>query len=127
MIPKPGGKPVRHWKPALKRVRAGGKTTNETFARKLLGDSAAERFVPYAGSGAYDRIMADLVAERIDGALLDKPYAMQKTAELKQAIGAELALTDVTPEIFPGVELEKMGFAVRKTDRALLQELNSNS
>ena len=40
------------------------------------------------------------------------------------AIGAELALTDITPEIVPGVELEKMGFAVRKTDRALLQESN---
>jgi hypothetical protein len=38
--------------------------------------------------------------------------------------GAELGLTDVTPEIMPGIELEKMGFAVRKTDRALVQELN---
>jgi hypothetical protein len=35
-----------------------------------------------------------------------------------------LALIDITPEIVPGVELEKMGFAVRKTDRALLQELD---
>ena len=52
----------------MNRVAAAEKTTNETFARKLLGESAGERFVPYGGSGAYDRMLADLVAERIDGA-----------------------------------------------------------
>ncbi|HEX4630334.1 MAG TPA: TIR domain-containing protein [Chthoniobacterales bacterium] len=124
MVAKPGVKPFVDGKLVLNHVGAVEKTTNETFARKLLGDSAGERFVPYSGSGAYDKMLADLVDERIDGALLDKPYALQKTAELKQAIGAELALTDITPEIVPGVELEKMGFAVRKTDRTLLQELN---
>jgi ABC-type amino acid transport substrate-binding protein len=124
MIGKPGVQPFANGKLVLNRVAAAEKTTNETFARKLLGDSAGERLVPYGGSGAYDRMLADLVAERIDGALLDKPYALQKTAELKQSIGADLALTDITPEIVPGVELEKMGFAVRKSDRALLQELN---
>lgn len=125
MVAKPGVKPFVDGKLVLNRVAAAEKTTNETFARKLLGDSAAERFVPYNGSGAYDRMLADLAQERIDGALLDKPYALQKTTELKQSIGAELALTDITPEIVPGVEMEKMGFAVRKTDRALLQELNA--
>jgi ABC-type amino acid transport substrate-binding protein len=124
MIAKPGVKPFVDGKLVLGRVGAAEKTTNETFARKLLGEMGGERFVPYGGSGAYDRMLADLVAERIDGALLDKPYALQKAAELKQSIGAELALTDITPEIMPGIELEKMGFAVRKTDRALLQELN---
>src|ERR1043166_1597318 len=121
---KPGGKPFVDGKLVLNHVGAAEKTTNETFARKLLGESAAERFVPYSGSGAYDKMLADLVQERIDGALLDKPYALQKTTELKQSIGAELALTDITPEIVPGMELEKMGFAVRKSDRTLLQELN---
>jgi ABC-type amino acid transport substrate-binding protein len=124
MIAKPGVKAFVDGKLVLGRVGAAEKTTNETFARKLLAETASERFVPYGGSGAYDRMLADLVAERIDGALLDKPYALQKTAELKQSIGAELALTDITAEIVPGVALEKMGFAVRKTDRALLQELN---
>jgi ABC-type amino acid transport substrate-binding protein len=124
MVAKPGVKPFVDGKLVLNHVGAAEKTTNETLARKLLGDSAGERFVAYRGSGAYDKMLADLVDERIDGALLDKPYALQKTAELKQSIGAELALTDITSEIMPGIELEKMGFAVRKTDRALLQELN---
>jgi ABC-type amino acid transport substrate-binding protein len=124
MVAKPGVKTFVDGKLVLGRVGATEKTTNETFARKLLGDTAGERFVPYGGSGAYDRMLADLVAERLDGALIDKPYALQKTTELKQSIGEELALTDITPEIMPGIELEKMGFAVRKTDRALLQELN---
>jgi ABC-type amino acid transport substrate-binding protein len=124
MIAKPGVKAFVDGKLVLGRVGAAEKTTNETFARKLLGDTAAERFVPYGGSGAYDRMLADLVAERIDGALIDKPYALQKAMELKQSIGADLALTDITPEMVPGIELEKMGFAVRKTDRALLQELD---
>jgi ABC-type amino acid transport substrate-binding protein len=124
MVAKPDVKPFVDGKLVLNRVAAVEKTTNESFARKLLGETAAERFVPFNGSGAYDRMLADLVAERIDGVLLDKPYAVQKSAELKQSIGAELALTDITPEIVPGVELEKMGFAVRKSDRTLLQELN---
>jgi ABC-type amino acid transport substrate-binding protein len=124
MIAKPGVKPFVEGKLVLERIGAVEKTTNEAFARKLLGDAAASRFAPFSGSGAYDRMLDELVRERIDGALMDKPYALQKTAELKQSIGAELALTDITPEIVPGVEMEKMGFAVRKTDRALLQELN---
>ena len=57
--------------------------------------------------------------------MIDKPYAVQKAAELKQSIGADLTLTDVTAEILPGIELEKMGFAVRKSDRTLLQELDA--
>ncbi|PYJ06958.1 MAG: hypothetical protein DMF06_17015, partial [Verrucomicrobia bacterium] len=124
MISKPGTKAFAEGKLVLTKVGAAEKTTNETFARKLLGETASERFVPYGGSGAYDRMLADLVAERIDGALIDKPYAIQKVAELKQSIGADLALTDITPEIVPGIELERMGFAVRKSDRALLQALD---
>lgn len=124
MIAKPGVKPFDEGKVVLDRIGAVEKTTNEAFARKLLGDAAATRLASYSGSGAYDRMLDALVREQIDGALMDKPYALQKTAELKQSIGADLALTDITPEIVPGVELEKMGFAVRKTDRALLQELN---
>lgn len=125
VIAKPGVKVFVDGKLALTRVGAAEKTTNETLARKLLGDTASERLVPYGGSGAYDRMLADLVAERIDGALIDKPYALQKVAELKQSIGEELALTDITADLVSGIELEKMGFAVRKSDRALLQELNT--
>jgi ABC-type amino acid transport substrate-binding protein len=125
LISKPGAKTLSDGKLVLLKVGAVEKTTNETLARKLLGETAAERFVPYSGSGAYDRMLADLVAERIDGVLMDKPYAFQKVPQLKQSIGAELAMTDITAEIVPGIELEKMGFAVRKSDRALLQELNT--
>lgn len=125
MIAKPGVNAFAEGKLALTRVGAAEKTTNETLARRLLGDTASERFVPYGGTGAYDRMLADLVAERIDGALIDKPYALQKVAELKQSIGEELALTEITAEIVPGIELEKMGFAVRKSDRTLLQELDA--
>jgi ABC-type amino acid transport substrate-binding protein len=124
MIAKPGVKPFVDGKLVLERIGAVEKTTNEALARKLLGDAVATRFAPYSGSGAYDRMLGELAREQIDGALMDKPYALQKTTELRQSIGAELALTDITPEIVPGIELEKMGFAVRKTDRALLQELN---
>jgi ABC-type amino acid transport substrate-binding protein len=124
MIAKPGVKPFVDGKLALNRIGAVEKTTNEALARQLLGDAAGDRFAPYSGSGAYDRMLEDLVAERIDGALMDKPYAFQKVPALRESIGAELALTDITAEIVPGIEFEKMGFAVRKTDRALLQELN---
>ncbi|MEY2563305.1 MAG: hypothetical protein QOH88_1498 [Verrucomicrobiota bacterium] len=124
MVAKPGVKPFENGKLLLSRVGAAAKTSNETLARQLVGNSP-DRFVPYSGSGAYDRMLADLVAERIDGALIDKPYALQKVAQLKQSIGEDLALTDIGADIIPGIELEKMGFAVRKSDRALLQELNT--
>lgn len=124
MIAKPGVKPFADGKLVLGRIGAVEKTTNEALARKLLGDAAKERLALYSGSGAYDRMLEELVAERIDGALMDKPYAFQKVPALRESIGAELAMTDITPEMMPGSELEKMGFAVRKTDRALLQELN---
>ena len=123
IVAKPGVKPFVDGKLVLGRIGAVEKTTNEVLARKFLGD-AADRLAPYSGSGAYDRMLEDLMAERIDGAVIDKPYAMQKVPALQQSIGAELALTDITAEIVPGIEFEKMGFAVRKTDRALLQELN---
>ena len=125
VIAKPGVKAIADGQLVLTRVGAVEKTTNETLARQLLGARASDQFVPYSGSGAYDRMLADLVAERIDGAIIDKPYAVQKVAELKQSIGAELALTEITAEIVPGIELEKMGFAVRKSDRTLLQELDT--
>jgi ABC-type amino acid transport substrate-binding protein len=125
VITKPGLKAFVEGKLALTSVGVAEKTTNESLARQLLGETASERLVSYGGSGAYDRMLADLVGERIEGALIDKPYAIQKVAELKQSIGAELALTDITPALVPGIELEKMGFAVRKSDRALLQEINN--
>ncbi|HWM24238.1 MAG TPA: TIR domain-containing protein [Chthoniobacterales bacterium] len=125
MIAKPGVKAFIDGKLVLGRIGAVEKTTNEALARKFLGDAAAERFAPYSGSGAYDRMLEDLVAERIDGALMDKPYALQKVLALRESIGAELAVTEITAEIVPGIELEKMGFAVRKSDRALLQELDT--
>jgi ABC-type amino acid transport substrate-binding protein len=126
LITKPGVKVFVNGKLALSRVGVVEKTTNEDLARKLAGPTASKSVVvPYKGSGAYERILADLVAERIDGALIDKPYAVQKAAVLKQENGQDLALTDITAKIVPGIELEKMGFAVRKSDRAFLQELNA--
>ena len=92
MIAKPGVKPFADGKLVLERIGAVEKTTNEALARKLLGEAAATRLAPYSGSGAYDRMLGELVREQIDGALMDKPYAIQKTGELRQSIGAELAL-----------------------------------
>ena len=50
MIAKPGMKAFLDGKLALTKVGAAEKTTNETLARKLLGDTAADRFMPYAAA-----------------------------------------------------------------------------
>jgi ABC-type amino acid transport substrate-binding protein len=125
MVAKPGVRVFADGKIVINQIGAVEKTTNETLARKLLGDAAATRLTTYAGTGAYDRMLADLIAEKLDGVLVDKPYALQKIAELKQTISAELVGTDITPAISPGVEFEKIGFALRKGDSSLLQEINA--
>jgi len=124
LITKPEDKAFSNGALALSRVGVVEKTTNEDLARKLVAASSKSVVVPYKGSGAYDRILADLVTEKIDGALIDKPYALKKVAVLKRENGQDLTLTDITAKIVPGIQLEKMGFAVRKSDRAFLQELN---
>lgn len=122
MVAKPGVHAFVDGKIGISQIGVVENTTNETLAPKLLGDAAATHLITYAGTGAYDRMLADLIAEKLDGVLVDKPYALQKIAELKQTISAELVGTDV---IFPGVELEKIGFALRKSDTSLLQEINA--
>lgn len=125
LITNHGVKALEGGKLLVNRIGAAAGTTNETLARRLLGEGANDRFVPYSGSSPYDRILTDLIADRIDAALIDKPYALQKVAALTQSQGVELQQTDITPEVLPGIELEKMGFALRKSDRVLLQELNA--
>lgn len=124
IISRPGARVFAGGGLLLNQIGVSEKTVNETLARKLLGDAASTGLVRYSGTGVYDRLLGDLIAEKLDGVVMDKPYALQKVAELKQTIGAELAMTDIVPSIVPGIELEKIGFAVRKSDRALLDELN---
>ena len=124
LITKRGVNGFANGKLQVDNIGAVANTTNESVARKLLGETAATAFKSYEGTGAYDRILANLVAGRIDAALIDKPYALQKIAELKQSIGADLVAVDVTNAMLPGIETEKVGFALRKSDHALLAEIN---
>jgi ABC-type amino acid transport substrate-binding protein len=103
-------------------------TSNETYARGVLGASADEHLSVYRNSGAYDQMLNDLVAGKIDGVLMDKPYALQKIAERKKhnaENGVVLTPWDVSAVNQPGATMEKVGFAVRKSDQLLLREINA--
>lgn len=55
-------------------------TTNETLTERLLDRGGPCRLVPYKGDGTYGRMLADVSKGTIDGAILDKPDAMKKSA-----------------------------------------------
>jgi serine/threonine protein kinase len=121
-------KGIENGRLAVDRIGVADKTTNEALARKLLGNAALSRLKTYTASGAYDTLLDDLVAGRIDGALMDKPYALQKIHSRKKRDsenGITLAAQDLSPLNGFDVTSEKIGFAVRKSDQALLREMNA--
>jgi ABC-type amino acid transport substrate-binding protein len=109
----------------LMRLAVVENTTNETLGRKLLGPSSADHLQVYRGSGAYDSMFSDLLSHHVDGLLLDKPYALEKIAEFSKAQTADFVTWDVTDQIVPELQPEKIGFALRRTDLPLLQEINA--
>jgi ABC-type amino acid transport substrate-binding protein len=124
-IVKPGTVVFQAQTLALDRIGVVANTTNEKLARRLVPADAPDRIKPYSGTGAYDRMLGDLASEQLDGVLMDKPYAAQKIREFARSQGMEWTAVDVTDAQVPGLEPERIGFALRKTDRALLQEINT--
>ena len=104
-------------------VAATANTTNEDLAQKLTGGDPA-RFVPYEGSGTYDRMFADLLSGKVASLLIDKPYVLQKIGELWPAGDPPVQTTDLRPDRIPGLALEKIGFAFRASDTKLISEVN---
>jgi len=104
-------------------IAATAKTTNEDLAKKLTGGDPA-RFVPYEGSGTYDRMFADLIAGKVAALLVDKPYVLQKIGELWPEGNPPVQTVDVRPDLVPGIALEKIGFAFRASDTKLISEVN---
>ena len=96
-----------------------GHTTNEPRVRDLVED---DRIQTYTGSNTYLDMMADLLAGRIEGFLLDKPYALQVLDEFPNE-RSRLKTVELTEEIDSRFALEKIGFAVRRDD-ALLRAMN---
>lgn len=104
-------------------LAATANTTNEDLAKQLTGGDPA-RFVPYEGSGTYERMFADLLAGKVAALLVDKPYALQKLKELWPEGNPPVQTIDVRPDIVPGLALEKIGFAFRVSDSKLTAEVN---
>jgi ABC-type amino acid transport substrate-binding protein len=117
--------PFLNGKLLLTRLAAVENTTNETLGRKLLVPSDADHLRLYRGSGAYDSMFSDLLTHHVEGLLMDKPYALEKIAEFSKSQVADFFTWDVTDQIVPQLEPEKIGFALRRTDLPLLQEINA--
>jgi len=71
-----GKKPFEGGQLVLTQLAAVANTTNETLARRLLGPASSDHLKLYSGSGAYNIMLNDLLAEVIDGVLMDRPYAI---------------------------------------------------
>jgi ABC-type amino acid transport substrate-binding protein len=100
------------------------RTTSEELAAQLLASN--DQHKGYKGSGAYDQMFSDLLQERIEGILLDKPYAMQKIDEFNRTHkNVAFATFDVIGKYFAAIDPEKIGWALRPADRPLLDEINS--
>jgi ABC-type amino acid transport substrate-binding protein len=125
LITVSGKKPFEGGQLLLTQLAAVANTTNETLARRLLGPAFSDRLRLYSGSGAYNIMLNDLLAEVIDGALMDRPYAIQKVEEFTRERQGKFSTLDITSEILPGVEPERTGFAVRRSDFLLLGEINT--
>lgn len=104
-------------------IAATADTTNAQLAEKLAAASGA-RFVPYEGTGTYDRMFADLLNGTIDSILLDKPYALEQLKQNWPEGNAPVSMTDALPPVVEGVEPEKIGLAFRISDSRLAAEVN---
>lgn len=124
MIAKSGATVFSGGRLVLKRIGVVGETTNSDLAERLVPRDDASRIRTFSGSGAYDRMLGELAAEQLDGVLMDKPYALQKIRQYSQAHGVKWSAFDITSVQVPGLEPERVGFALRKTDHALLQAIN---
>ncbi len=108
----------------LGRLGVGSDTTNEVLGRKLVRGEES-RLRRYSESGAYDLILAHLIEGKLDGALLDKPYAVEKTRHLSQATQMEFSMHEITPELEPSPDNERTAYALRQSDSRLVEALNS--
>ena len=111
------------WEIILRR-QTSPNTTNETLARRLVGPEPGDRLKLYSGPGAYNIMLNDLLAQVIDGVLMDRPYAMLKVEQIKGDQQGEFSMLNITSEILPGLEPKRAAFAVRGSDFRLLGEIN---
>ena len=119
-----GDQPFTDGKLVLSRLGVAEKTTSEELGKHLIGSSNTQ-LIAYNGSGAYDSMFRDLLAQKIQGILLDKPYALQQIGAFgKDHSTANFVMADVDDKIFANVEAEQIGWAVRSFDRPLLNEIN---
>jgi len=108
-----------------RRLGAAAETTNADLGLRLVGGDSS-RLKLYSEKGAaYDVILADIEAGVIDAGLLDKPYAIHKTRLISEARHVIFAMSDVTQEFVPDLEPENIAYALRPSDRRLLELLNA--
>jgi ABC-type amino acid transport substrate-binding protein len=105
------------------RLAVRAHTTNAMLARRILGSEIEKRLSLYKGSNAYYDMLKHLIEGKIDGFLLDKPYAiniLNRFPDLKK----QVRMTDLTPDLSPMFKGERIGFAFRRSDRELIDAVN---
>ncbi len=115
--------PFKNGRFVAEKIGVARDTTNEPRACTILGDDCEKRLTRYSGSNVYADMMKALVLDQLDAVVIDQPYAIRKVREW---IGKGYALdrTDLTPDLEPGIQSERIGFAVRSNERELLDAIN---
>lgn len=126
LITETGRPPLVDGQLVVRKIGAVANTTNAELAKKLLDGEETPGLVLYEGSGSYPRMLRDLIGGEVEAILMDRPYALDLVAAFGDRYPSGFLLTDVTSQDFPGMVLqpERIGLAVRRSDGALLEELN---
>ena len=116
--------PIKNNKFTSSIVAVKKDTTSEQLACRILGDDCNTRLKKYQGSNSYYDMVNDLISKKIDAIVLDKPFALT-IQKLFFEKGYTINKSEITTELFTGVQPERIGFAVRKHDNNLLEILNT--
>jgi len=108
----------------LKKLGVANDTTNEEFAREFLGEESNTRLKIYPEKGPYFKMIEDLLKKKIDGILMDKPYAMSLINNNITMAKDCLITFDLMSEVNSQFRKEKIGFAIRPTDKELIKIIN---
>ena len=113
-------------KPAFQRLGAVDGTTNMALARQIQKTSPELEVLPYAGSGAHEKMLKALFETReIDGALADKPLTHRKIKNFQgNGTDAEFNTVDILEVNGQAIAPEKIGFVLRPGDIDLKEALN---
>jgi ABC-type amino acid transport substrate-binding protein len=123
LLTRPGISPLSEGKLAIHSLAVSQGTSNETFGRDVLAKASSALIKQYSGSNVYSDMIWGLISGKVDGVLLDKPYATKWRAHFASQ-GYSLIQTDLTEEEVKGALAEKIAVATRQGNESIIEVVN---